>query len=365
MSLPRSTAQIAYFATQGNGHGDEHRIAALLEGSGAEALSFDPRHKALSGLRLLRTLLARRPRLVVMEGTGLGGGLAVILARLLGGVPYVVSSGDAVGPYIGLEHRRLAPFAGLYERLLCRLCAGYIGWTPYLVGRALTFGAPRAMTAANWSPPGGGERRAALREELGIPEGAIVFGLVGSLDWNESVGYCYGQELVAAVAAIEREDVRVLVVGDGSGRQRLVELAGSELGNRVLLPGRVPREAVSDYLAAIDVASLPQSVDGVGSFRYSTKVSEYLSAGLPVITGQIPLAYDLDGGWLWRLPGDAPWAPRYRANLAELMETLTLAQVEERRRAVPRHLEAFDREDQRRRVAGFLADLLDREGAGA
>ena len=61
----------------------------------------------------------------------------------------------------------------------------------------------------------------------------------------------------------------------------------------------------------MDVASLPQSVDGVGSFRYTTKLSEYLAARLPVVTGEIPLAFDLDDGWMWRLPGDAPWEERY------------------------------------------------------
>ena len=55
-------------------------------------------------------------------------------------------------------------------------------------------------------------------------------------------------------------------------------------------------EEVVDYLAAFDLASLPQSVDRVGSFRYSTKLCEYLAVGLPIITGQIPAAYDLDAG---------------------------------------------------------------------
>jgi hypothetical protein len=32
--------------------------------------------------------------------------------------------------------------------------------------------------------------------------------------------------------------------------------------------------------------------------HYTTKFSEYLTAGLPVVTGQIPLVYDLDAGLL-------------------------------------------------------------------
>ena len=309
-------------------------------------------------LRLAWTLLRRRPPLVVMEGTGVAGGTAVIAARVLAGIPYVVSSGDAVAPYVAIDHRMLAPLAGLYERLLYRLSAGFIGWTPYLVGRALTFGAPRAMTAPGWSIPGRREDRERRRRQLGIPEEAVVFGLIGSLEWGSASEYCYGKELVEALLRTDRAELRVLVVGDGSGLERLRALAGEELDRRIVLPGRVPKEEVTSYLAAIDIASLPQSVDGVGSFRYTTKISEYLAAGLPVVTGQIPLAYDIDEGWIWRLPGEAPWDERYVKALAELMATVSGAEIERKRAAVPERDGRFDRERQQLQVGEFVADLL-------
>lgn len=349
--------RVAYFATQGGGHGDELRMRELLADLDPELLPFDRGARGRSTAGLLRQILRRRPDLVVMEGTGVGGGLAVIAARRLAGIPYVVSSGDAVGPYIGLGHPRAAPLAGLYERLLCRWSAGFIGWSPYLVGRALTFGAPRAMTAAGWSQPAAGLDREARRRALGIPADAVVFGLVGSLRWNDSVDYCYGLELVRAALAAERRDLRVLIVGDGSGLPHLSELAARSEG-RVILTGRVPKEEVGSYLGALDVASLPQSVDGVGSFRYTTKISEYLGAGLPVVTGEIPLAYDLDDGWLWRLPGAAPWDPRYLEALANLMRTVTPADLATHRAAVPRNTPSFDRARQRRLVGEFVIELL-------
>jgi glycosyltransferase involved in cell wall biosynthesis len=295
-----------------------------------------------------------------MEGTGIAGGLTLIAIGALWGVPFVVSSGDAVGPYLRLHSRLLGVLGGLYERLLCRRCAGYVGWTPYLVGRALTYGAPRGMTAPGWTRNQASEgARERIRNRLGISGDDLVVGLVGSLHWTKSVEYAYGAELVRAIRQVTRRDVVACIVGDGSGRERLEDMAGDDLGHRVILPGRVAPEDVPDYLAAFDVGSLPQSVDGVGSFRYSTKLSEYIAAQLPIITGEIPAAYDLDEGFMWRLPGPAPWSSAYVDALAELLETLSGGEIAERRQAISRRpAEPFDKLAQQRRMSAFVQDIL-------
>jgi glycosyltransferase involved in cell wall biosynthesis len=355
-----ATGRILCFATQGRGHLDEQRLLTLLDGLRPEVFAFDHARKLSSAARLVGSVRAERPELIVMEGTGLAGGLALLFLRRALGVPYVVSSGDAVGPYLGLRSRVAGVIGERYERSLCRSCAGYIGWTPYLAGRALTFGAPRAMTAAGWArgEPTPGAREA-IRARLGIPADSLVVGIVGSLNWRESIGYGYGAELVRAIGRVRRRDVVVCVVGDGSGRERLEQLADEDLGGRVVLTGAVAPEQVPDHLAAFDVASLPQSVDGVGSFRYSTKLSEYLGARLPVITGQIPMAYDLDDGGFWRLPGSAPWSEPYIDALVALLEGLTREQVAEHREALAGHgAEPFDRAAQQRRVRAFLTDII-------
>jgi len=256
----------------------------------------------------------------------------------------------------------LTPLFAVYERMLCRLSAGFIGWTPYLAGRALTFGAPRAITAPGWceikrSVAESTAARQRIRAALGIADDEIVFGIAGSLQWSKRYEYCYGCELVRAAAQVRRKGLRVLVVGEGTGRRELERLAGSALGDRVILTGRVGRDEVFDYLAAMDVGSLPQSVDGVGSFRYTIKLSEYVAASLPVVTGQIPLAYDLDTGWLWRLGGAAPWDQRYLRSLTMLMEQITPQEIARRRSAVPRDWSIFDRDSQIQRVTEFLNEL--------
>jgi glycosyltransferase involved in cell wall biosynthesis len=352
--------RILCFATQGEQHLDAERLRYLLEPLPTETCAFDHDRKVRSAAGLVKAVRARRPRLMVMEGTGIAGGMTLLAVNVVLGIPFVVCSGDAVGPYLGLHSRLAGTLGGLYERLLCRRCAGYVGWTPYLVGRALTFGAPRAMTAPGWTrAPADAHARATVRARLGIPRDALVVGLVGSLNWRARVGYVYGAELVRAMSEVKRRDVVVCIVGDGPGRQRLQEMAREDLGARVLLPGRVAPEEVADYLAAFDVASLPQSVDRVGSFRYSTKLSEYLAAGLPIVTGQTPVAYDLDEGYLWRLPGHAPWSPIYVSALAALLEGLSGEEIVRRREAAVRiRAHPFDKLAQQRRMCEFVEELL-------
>jgi len=362
----RTGTRVACFATQGTGHSDEDRILTLLGPLDPTRWPFDRSDKRAAARSVFRRGRKEHPDLVVMEGTGVAGGMAVLALRLLCGVRYVVSTGDAVAPFLAGRSALLGPPAAIYERLLYRRAAGVIGWTPYIVGRAISMGAHRSMHAANWAPNTATRAEGLeVRRALGIAPGDIVFGIVGSLDWNERHGYCYGYELVQAACRLQRDDVKVVVVGEGSGLSRLRDLAGARLGRTVLLPGRIPRDRVQAYLHAFDVGSLPQTVDRVGALRYTTKLSEYLAACLPTVTGQLPLAYEFGGDWLWRLPGDAPWDECYIAALAGVMAGVDRAAVECRRSLVPSDIRAFDRDHQIAQVCSFVSDLLGEAPSGS
>ena len=358
---------IAWFATKGSQTNEALRVKALLsDASETKEWLFDKRAKHRSFWRLIDQIHRERPRLIVMEGTGIAGGLACLAGRWVWRVPYVFSSGDAIAPFVRGHSPWLGWLFELYERLLCRWCAGFIGWTPYLCGRVITFGAPRAVSAPGWAweaPATDMTRsREDTRRQWGIPGDHIVIGIVGALDWNEHRQFCYGWDLVQAAHRIKRADVSFLIVGDGSGLERLRAAAGDLLGNRVFLPGPVPQEEVVNILAAMDVGSLPQSVDGVGMFRFTTKLSEYAHARLPVITTQIPMAYDLGIDWMWRIPGDAPWDDVYLNDLCKVIDAITWESVTERRESIPSQFDTFERGQQVRRVGQFIYDIL--QGTG-
>jgi hypothetical protein len=364
---------ILAFATKGPDSNEEARLLTLLSEFAPKVHRFDRAQKLRSGWQLFRRICREKPALVAMEGTGLSPGLACLAARLCAGVPFVVSSGDAVGPWVSSQNLLVSPLFSIYERVLCRFCAGFIGWTPYLVGRALTFGAPRAVTAAGWSESPSVDdnardsARRKIRSSLGIGEGDIVFGMAGSLMWSRRQRYCYGQELVRAFAGVTRPDVRVLIVGDGDGMAQLkrqVDEMPPEKRDRVTFTGAVHWAGVWEYLAAMDVGSMPQSVaDGVGGFRYTTKITEYAAARLLIVSTQIPMAYDLAssfGPTLRRLPGDAPWSRTFIAALTRLMETLTHEELTEIRRQAPGIPPQFDRAPQIATITQFVRDLLAR-----
>jgi glycosyltransferase involved in cell wall biosynthesis len=147
-------------------------------------------------------------------------------------------------------------------------------------------------------------------------------------------------------------------VGDGSGVEPLRHIAGDNLGSFIHMTGRVPREDVPKYLAAMDIGSLPQSVDQVGSFRFTTKISEYFAAKLPFIATQIPAAYDLDAGGIHRLGGKTPWDPAFISNLARFMENITPAWVADARASIPESMPEFDRQKQLERFRAFLCELV-------
>lgn len=121
--------------------------------------------------------------------------------------------------------------------------------------------APNACDTAQFAPP---PRDAALAARYGLPPGVPVIGYIGSF-----VGY-EGLEQLAKACALLRargHDFRLLLVGNenpsGQGAGAITEAIRQiaqrgGIADRLILPGRVPHEAVMAHYSLIDIAPFPR-----------------------------------------------------------------------------------------------------------
>jgi hypothetical protein len=312
------------------------RLTEWLRGWEITCFDLDKKNKRGSAGELSALLASRKWDLVYQEGTGIAGGLPLIRAARSRSQRYIYSIGDPVGGFFRVTK---GPIYGAlmerYERELARRSAGVIGWTPYLVGRALTMGAPRAATvegavALNIFRPLSVSDKATSRAKFGLPLNHIVCGVVGSLTWTPRQQYCYGLELIETLKRLKRPDISFLIVGDGDGRKILEERIPAELQNRVVFTGRLSETDVVAAMNVMDIGFIAQTLDVLGSFRLTTKLPEYLACGLPVAVSPIPGYFDYVGEAGWALPAFHPASSELAAKCALWLDSLCREEIAER-----------------------------------
>jgi hypothetical protein len=357
-SLPR------LLAVNGGGVGNLHGLRArrLTENLPWDVTVVDlDRTSRQAGMKHMRQLLQERWDLVYLESTGISGGLPLVQSKQR----YVVSSGDPVAGFFHVTEGWLqGTLFGAYEKALYRKSAGFIGWTPYLVGRAIELGAPRGVTVegavelARFYPFSPANRQAA-RERFGVPQNHLVCGTVGSLRWNARQGYCYGLELIEALQRMKRTDVTMLIVGDGDGRAQLESRVPAALKERVIFTGRLSEDDVVAAMNTMDMGFITQTMDALGSYRLTTKLPEYLACGLPVAMSPIPGYYDYVAEAGWALPPFHPASPEFHTRCAAWLDTLDPAEGAAKAPLARTQAEQrFGYETQRQRFALFLEHSL-------
>jgi glycosyltransferase involved in cell wall biosynthesis len=126
-----------------------------------------------------------------------------------------------------------------------------------------------------------------LQNKLGLSN-CFVIGLMGNSIWNDSLGMCYGWDLVEAVALLKEQKIKGLVIGGGDGIEHLRHRA-EELGisQRIVFIGRLPYDDIGRHLRLMDVALSTQTNDPVGWARTTGKLPEYLKAGCYVLASAV------------------------------------------------------------------------------
>jgi hypothetical protein len=226
-------------------------------------------------------------------------------------------------------------------------------------------GAPRAVTVEgavdlNRFTPASDSRRLALRQRYNLAPDHLVCGVVGSLQWSDRQQYCYGLELIETLKYLTRTDVSLLIVGDGDGKNELERRVPAAWADRVVFTGRVSPDEVAETLNAMDVGFITQTLDGLGNFRLTTKLPEYLATGLPVAMSPTPGYYDYVGRSAgWSLPAHHPSADVFHRECASWLDSLHHDEVRARRPVARRTAEAlFSYDRLTARFAEFMASLL-------
>jgi glycosyltransferase involved in cell wall biosynthesis len=122
-----------------------------------------------------------------------------------------------------------------------------------------------------------------LKQKLGLADNFIV-GLVGHMVWSERHQFCYGWDIIEAIALLPDLPIKALLVGDGDGRPYL-EKRVAELGiqERVVFTGLVPFDQLPNYLAIMNIGVSTQTNDLPGRVRTTGKLPVYLAYNLYVI----------------------------------------------------------------------------------
>ncbi|MCJ7837938.1 MAG: glycosyltransferase family 4 protein [Burkholderiales bacterium] len=129
---------------------------------------------------------------------------------------------------------------------------------------------PTGIDLARYAPAD----REQAKSRLGLEPGQPCIGIVATLrSWK---GHRY---LVEAFAGLKQKEARLLIVGDGPGRENLREqVARLGLEARVLMPGN--QAEVTPWLQALDVFALPSYAnEGVPQ-----ALMQAMAAGVPVIS---------------------------------------------------------------------------------
>ena len=142
---------------------------------------------------------------------------------------------------------------------------------------------PNAVDADRFVP---GPRDPALAATLGIRPDHVVIGYVGSLTWYEDLPALVW--VVRDLLARGRE-VQLLIVGDGPAAADIRAAAqAAVLGDRLLLPGRVPHDRIAAVERLIDVFVVARRDLRLTRLVTPIKPIEALAAGCVLVVNDLP-----------------------------------------------------------------------------
>ena len=203
------------------------------------------------------------------------GYLEDLLGRWGDAVNVIYSTDDHVAgaELMGLSADRIRA----QERLAAAHANVVVVVSPELAGHWAALGSAPPVLIPNGSFPAytGGVSPAPVVSDMPGP----VVGLIGQLTQRIDLGM---------LTAVADAGYSLLLVGPYDPRWEREGFAALTARPNVRYAGRVPAEAVPSYLASIDVGLIPYSGSAFNRASFPMKTLEYFSAGLPVVSTDLP-----------------------------------------------------------------------------
>lgn len=276
------------------------RLAAAVPPSGYELLELAG--NAVTAARLAAAVRRAKPDLVY-ERYSLHNAAGALATRAAG-VPLVLEVNAPLAEERA-KHGRTAKGGGLafprlaarVERAIWRAATAIVTVSTPLADVLVDAGVERRRILVlpnavrrEMSSAGGGA--ASVRAAHGFAAGDVVFGFTGWFrPWHGLEAFLEA----FADANLAAEGARVMLVGEGQALPALRGIvARRKIAGAVAFTGAVGRDAISDHIAAFDVALQPHAT------RYASpmKIFEYLALGKPVVAVRTPAISEVldDGG---------------------------------------------------------------------
>jgi len=221
--------------------------------------------------------IIRREKIDIVVTNGLSAGTASIIVAKITGTPSIFDYCDYLPAF-----SRYSGMSGFIEGVLRWVGEVVTTFNLRVADASVAIGQKLRVHAQNCSkvfdeiPNGVDDSR--FRAKDWNPGPSPVIGYVGVLE--------FFVDLESAIRSLEySQDTRLMVIGDGRGREELDDLARSlGLGNRVEFTGRVPYDQVPGWIESMDICILPFVSNDLTEAAIPLKIHEYAACRRPVIT---------------------------------------------------------------------------------
>jgi glycosyltransferase involved in cell wall biosynthesis len=242
-------------------------------------------------------------------------------AGLLAGVKCLVAGERCVDPWKSWE----LWFDRYFAKRTARIVANSEGVREFYVGKGIA--AEKIDVIPNGVPPAPpcSTTRQEILTELDLPNSARLVGLIGRLWPQKRVkDAIWAADLLKVI----RDDVYLLVIGDGPHRERLEKFRDQcEIRDKVRFLGH--RSDVPRLLPHFDVLWSPSAYEG-----QSNTILEAMAAGVPVVATDIPgtreLVVDGETGYLVSTEGWPPNATTVNKTVAAGLAKYTVRILDDR-----------------------------------